>query len=136
MNSTPPTAFSGAPDLNPNRPGPTPASGYVPAGRPVLSRVVPTLTVYAEGLVNLNTEASAFFLGGVCLHPPAPVRAGRTPAPWQISTGPCNKLLPVNRDKPAGSMRFRVDPDGCPPEGRYLLAPVVGHHARFLLVPG
>jgi hypothetical protein len=51
-------------------------TAYYPSQTPpTLPRSVPTLTVYADGLVNLNSEATALLLAigeAVDLHPPYP----------------------------------------------------------------
>lgn len=97
-----------------------------------LPRCVATLTVYEDGFINLNQEASVLLAGlgqGVCLHPPAPTRAGRTPQPWQLSAGTCC-VFSKRTDK--YQLRFRAAHH--PPAGRYLLSPVAGNPARFVLV--
>ena len=91
--------------------------------RAALPRAVPTLTVYADGNVNLNGEASALLTqvaGGACLLPPAKVRNGRAAGPWQVSAGDCQPFR-ARADKP-GQLRFWADRSQCPPPGRYLLA--------------
>lgn len=103
-----------------------------------LPRCLPTLTIYPGGLGNLNTEASALLTlsaEAICLQAPEPVRAGRTPNPWQIGAGDCHRLVLVSADKKAGSRRFRAPAGQCPPEGRYLLTPIAGQPTRFMLVP-
>jgi hypothetical protein len=103
---------------------------------PALPRCVPTLSVCAGGLVNLNAEASALLFGlatGVCLHQPPKVRAGRQPQPWELSAGACRPLL--RRADQVRQLRFWVPVAECPPVGRYLLAPTASDSKRFVLVP-
>ena len=132
-----PTAFLGTPALHP---GPTPAQPYDPGAyapaRVVLPRSVPTLTVYADGHLNLNGEASALLSGlsdGLCLHRPKKTRAGRPSPPWEVRAGTCERLV-GRADKP-GHLRCWPAPTDCPPPGRYLLTPLAGYPERFTLVP-
>lgn len=103
-----------------------------------LPRAVPTLTIYAGGNANLNSEAAALLAphgNGVELYEPAPHRlnAGnpRRPNLWSIGVGSTCKLLP-RADRVA--RRFRVSRLS-PPPGRYLLTPLADDARRFTLVP-
>lgn len=130
-----PQSFHGTPGLSSLHPAPTPVAGEPVGGWGPSMRAVATLTVYADGNVNLNGEAGQLLdngAGGVCLVEPAKVRAGRRPAPWLVTAGGCCSFR-GRSDKP-GQLRFWADRSACPAPGRYLLAATaqVGHYA---LVP-
>ena len=104
-------------------------------GRRVLPRIVPTLTVYANGYVQPNAEGAALlsaYAPGLCFHAPPAPRASRPARPWQVSAGRCHLFVP-HESKP-GQLRLSAAGE-CPPEGRYLLAPVAGQPTRFTLLP-
>jgi hypothetical protein len=110
-----------------------------PAVSPTLPRSVPTLTVYADGLVNLNSEATALLLAigeAVDLHKPRPHRQNvgnpRRPNLWEISIGTTHRLL--GREDRITVARFKAGKQA-PPPARYLLTPIAGQPERFTLVP-
>lgn len=114
-----------------------PALAFRPIAALQLPRTVPTLTAYADGMVNLNAEATALLaaLGeGIGFHPPKPhrERAGnpRRPNFWELSPGPHRLLAPAER----GGFRLRAG-KAAPPPGRYILTPMAGQPDRFTLVP-
>jgi hypothetical protein len=100
-----------------------------------LPRSVPTLTLYANGFINLNLEATLLLcsLGkGLDLQPPPKPRPGRTPGLWQILPGQTMPFL-ARRDR--GNLRCWAGGLSRPAPGRYALTPIAGVAGRYCLLP-
>jgi hypothetical protein len=124
-----------------------PVTAYHPFATPpsatVSSREWPTLTIYRDGLANLNGLATELLRQAktVELVAPPPVQAGRAQKAWQLHTGGSLALIPHGSRV---STRFRALAAatalfaGLPTELealRFVLTPEPGRVDRWRLLP-
>ena len=130
--------------LSQNLTGPTAA--YRPAalsGSTISSREWPTLTIYRDGLANLNGLATELLrqAATVALVPPPPTKPGQLAKAWQLHAGGvlplvgrCDRGLLRFRDRQGAAVLFADRPAGVLVLN-YILTPEPGHADRFRLLP-
>lgn len=120
-----------------------PATSYA---QPISAREWPTLTLYRDGLANLNALATELLraVTHVALVEPAPVQRGRLPKAWQLHGNTGADGLPLIAHGTRVTTRFRAPLSArllfadLPAEVErlsFVLTPEPGHAQRFRLLP-
>jgi hypothetical protein len=133
-----PTSFLSAPQYHPQPTAITPSEA-------VSSREWPTLTVYRDGMANLNALATELFRSAerIALVAPPAVQRGRLPKAWQLH-GSSTEGVPLFGRNDRGLLRFRsvevakslfAEQASCVAVLRFVLTPEPGHSQRFRLLP-